>query len=181
MSFDRERFIDDCLAALSEADARAAVEEVVRRAVSDPGRVIAELGEPRQVITETLYESPGLSIFNAHWGPRLDFYPHDHGMWAVIGVYGGREDNTFYRRSGDGLVRHGVKEVGMRETLALGESVIHSVANPLDRITAGIHVYGGELRATRRSEWDPVTFEERPFDEERSLRVFEEANARLQS
>ena len=51
----------------------------------------------------------------------------------------------------------------------------------LDRITAGIHVYGGELRATRRSEWDPVTFEERPFDEERSLRVFEEANARLQS
>ena len=25
--------------------------------------------------------------------------PHDHRMWAVIGMYGGQEDNAFYRRS----------------------------------------------------------------------------------
>ena len=24
--------------------------------------------------------------------------PHDHRMWAVIGVYTGREDNIFWRR-----------------------------------------------------------------------------------
>jgi predicted metal-dependent enzyme (double-stranded beta helix superfamily) len=24
--------------------------------------------------------------------------PHNHHMWAIIGVYGGREDNIFWRR-----------------------------------------------------------------------------------
>jgi len=24
---------------------------------------------------------------------------NEHGMWAVIGLYGGREENTFYRRT----------------------------------------------------------------------------------
>ena len=181
MTFDKERFIEDCRAAIREADAKAAVEEVVARAVGDPARVIAGLGEPRSVTTEVLHVSPDLSIFNVLWGPWMDFYPHNHRMWAVIGVYGGQEDNTFYRRAGAGLERHGVKELGPRDTLAMGESVIHSVATPTGGITAGIHVYGGDLTATPRSEWDPETFEERPFDEEQSLRIFEEANARLQS
>ena len=34
----------------------------------------------------------------------MAIYPHEHRMWAVIGLYGGREDNTFYRRSPQGLV-----------------------------------------------------------------------------
>ena len=176
---DLDRLIEDCRAALSESDARAAVDEVVRRAVGDPGAVVAALGEPRRVVTETLYTSAQLSIFNVLWGPGLDFYPHDHRMWAVIGVYTGREENVFYRRTVGGLARHGAKAIEPRETLALGESVIHSVANPLDRISAAIHVYGGDLAAVPRSEWDPETFDERPFDEARSLSIFEEADARL--
>lgn len=179
MPFDAERLIEDCRSALGESEARDAVEQVVKRAVGDPRQVIAALGEPRGAATEVIYTAPDLSIFNVLWGPGMDFYPHDHRMWAIIGVYGGREDNTFYRRGVTGLERHGRKQVDPRETLALGDSVIHGVANPLGTITAAIHVYGGDLGAMPRSEWDPETFVERPFDEARCLRLFEEANARL--
>lgn len=55
----------------------------------------------------------------------------------------------------------------------------HSVTNPLDQITAAIHVYGGDFFATQRSEWNPRTFEERPYDVADTLRAFEESNARL--
>ena len=57
--------------------------------------------------------------------------------------------------------------------------MIHAVTNPLDQITAAIHVYGGDFFATPRSEWDPRTFEERPWDVEHVRQVFEEANKRL--
>ena len=179
MSFDKDRFISDCRAALEESDVEAAIDAVVRRAVSDPAQVIAALGEPREATFEALYAAPELTICNVLWGPGMDFYPHDHRMWAVIGVYGGREDNAFYRRNDGGLTRHGVKEVPTKDTVVLGESIIHSVVNPLGSITAGIHVYGGDLNAAQRSEWDPETFEERPFDADHAVRLFEESNRRL--
>lgn len=181
MPFDKERFIADCRRALGEADAKSAVEEIIRRAVSDPGQVVQALGEPREATFESLYNAPDLTICNVLWGPGMDFYPHDHHMWAIIGVYGGQEDNAFYRRGDDGLTRHGVREVASKDTIVLGESAIHSVANPLGSITAGIHVYGGDLYTVSRSEWDPVTFEERPFDDGHALRLFEESNRRLRS
>ena len=42
-----------------------------------------------------------------------------------------------------------------------------------------IHVYGGDFFAAPRSEFDPDTFEERPYDAERAKRLFREANDRL--
>jgi predicted metal-dependent enzyme (double-stranded beta helix superfamily) len=56
--------------------------------------------------------------------------------------------------------------------------VIHSVANPLRRFTGAIHVYGGDFFATPRSEWDPETRVERPYDVERARATFREANER---
>jgi predicted metal-dependent enzyme (double-stranded beta helix superfamily) len=102
-------------------------------------------------------------------------------MWAVIGIYSGREDNSFFRRSETGLVANGGKTLNPKETIPLGEAVIHAVTNPLDRITAAIHVYGGDFFAVPRSEWDPQTFEERPFDIEHAKEIFAEANKRLAS
>jgi predicted metal-dependent enzyme (double-stranded beta helix superfamily) len=100
-------------------------------------------------------------------------------MWAVIGIYGGREDNKFYRRSEHGLTQHGLKQLDMKDTAPLGETIIHSVSNPLDKITSAIHVYGGDFFETPRSEWDPETFEEHPYDVEHAMRVFEESNRHL--
>ncbi len=109
------------------------------------------------------------------------FKPHDHRMWAVIGIYSGREENTFFRRNKDGLTKHGLKVMEPKDTTPLGASIIHSVTNPLDRITGAIHVYGGDFFATPRSEWDPKTFVEQPYDMQGTLRAFEESNARLRN
>ena len=179
--FDRDQLIADCRAALTEQDTHGAVEEIVARAVSEPGEVVRVLGEPSFAGFDLIYRAADLTILNVLWGPHMNLHPHDHRMWAVIGVYGGREDNTFYRRSEHGLVQHGTKVLEKRHTIPLGESIIHSVKNPLATITAALHVYGGDFFDTPRSEWDPETLEEHPYDMEHTKRVFAEANERLRS
>ena len=179
--FDLERFREDCLVALQENSPHAAVKEIVARAVADPLHVIKGLGEPKLAGIETLYRSDQLTILNVLWGPGMRLYPHDHRMWAVIGVYGGQEENAFYRRGEGRLTEHGNKTLRTRDTLPLGESVIHAVTNPLEHITAAIHVYGGDFFAVPRSEWDPQTLEERGFNLEHLKRVFEESNERLRA
>ncbi len=179
--FETERFIQDCRDGLREQNAHAAVREIVARAVSEPGQVLESLGEPKLSGIQTLYRSDTLTILNVLWGPGMTLYPHDHRMWAVIGIYSGREDNSFYHRNKNGLIPRAVKTLSLKETIPLGEAVIHSVTNPLGQITAAIHVYGGDFFATSRSEWDPLTFQERPFDIEHAREVFAEANKRLSS
>jgi predicted metal-dependent enzyme (double-stranded beta helix superfamily) len=174
--FDKERFVEECRAALKERNAQSAVCELVARAVREPAQVVRALGEPQRSGVETIYRADDLTILNLCWGPRMIFKPHDHHMWAVIGIYGGREQNTFYRRSDTGLTQHGTRDLNAKDVVPLGAAIIHAVANPLDRITAAIHVYGGDFFSVPRSEWDPKTFEERPYDAEDTKRAFEAAN-----
>jgi predicted metal-dependent enzyme (double-stranded beta helix superfamily) len=177
--FQKERFIEECRAALKERHAQTAIRELVEKAVSEPAQVVRALGEPKLAGVEKIYRADDLTILNLCWGPRMVFKPHDHHMWAVIGIYGGREQNIFYRRSEKGLTQHGTKEMSTRDTIPLGAAIIHAVTNPLDQITGAIHVYGGDFFATSRSEWDPRTFEEHPYDMEHTMRAFEESNAQL--
>jgi predicted metal-dependent enzyme (double-stranded beta helix superfamily) len=179
--FESSRFIQDCRDALREANSHAAVKEVVARAVNEPGDVLKALGEPKLGGLQALYRSDTLTILNVLWGPGMSLYPHDHGMWAVIGIYSGREDNTFYRKDESGLTAHSAKTLEIKDTIPLGDAVIHAVTNPLDKITAAIHVYGGDFFAVPRREWDPRTFEERAFDLEHAKQIFEEANNRLRA
>ena len=177
--FSTEKFIDACRAALSETNAHAAVKELVASAVTEPTHVLKALGEPKLAGIQTLYRSDRLTILNVLWGPCMRLYPHNHLMWAVIGIYGGREDNAFYRRGENRLIEIGRKTIDTKDVIPLGETVIHSVTNPLDQITAAVHVYGGDFFATPRSEWDPNTFDERPYDVAHAMQVFEESNKRL--
>jgi len=176
--FEKERFIEECRAALKERNARTAIRELLRSAVSDPAQIVRALGEPRRAGVETIYKAADLTILNLCWGPRMEFRPHNHRIWAVIGIYGGREQNIFYRRSEHGLKRHGTSELSTKDTASLGTSIIHAVKNPLDQITGAIHVYGGDFFKTPRSEWDPKTFVEHPYDVEQAIRTFEESNQR---
>ena len=176
--FDLDRFIVDCRAALHERTPEIAVKELVTRAVSEPGDVERALGTPTTGGAARLHHSPELTILNVVWTPGMAIYPHDHRMWTVIGLYGGREDNTFYRRAGGGLEEAGARQLEVRDTAVLGRDVIHAVANPLRQFTGAIHVYGGDFFGTPRSEWDPATREERPFDFDRAIKVFAEANER---
>ena len=177
--FGKERFIEDCRAALKESHAQRAVQELVARAVSEPAQIFRALGEPKLSGVQTLYRAEDLTILNLCWGPQMVFKPHDHRIWAVIGIYTGREQNFFFRRSAQGLKRHGLKELNAKDTVPLGAAIIHAVTNPLDQVTGAIHVYGGDFFATPRSEWDPRTFQEQPYDVEHTMRAFEEANDRL--
>ena len=103
-------------------------------------------------------------------------------MWAVIGVYTGREDNIFWPRlrrmylQGGQIEAAGARSIGVRDAEPLGRDIIHTVTNPLSRLTGAIHVYGGDFYAVTRSEWDPETLAERPFDMERNRALFEAAN-----
>ena len=179
--FHKERFIEDCRAAPKESDAHAAIRELVARAVSDPADIVRALGKPQRAGVDTLYKADDLTILNLCWGPRMVFKPHDHRMWAVIGIYGGREENTFFRRGEHGLTRHGTKEMNAGDTIPLGAAIIHAVTNPLDQITGALHVYGGDFFGTPRSEWHPTTFQEQPYSVEDTMRAFEESNERLRT
>jgi predicted metal-dependent enzyme (double-stranded beta helix superfamily) len=177
--FDLDQFIDDCRAALAADRSHKLVREVVARAVAEPRAVLDRLGEPKRAALQKLYQSPELTILNVVWGPGQTVRPHNHRMWAVIGLYGGREDNVFWRRiPGDPrkLEAAGARALGTRDAEPLGPDIIHSVTNPLSRLTGALHVYGGDFFAAERSEWDPESLLEGPFDVARVMREFEAAN-----
>lgn len=183
--FECERFVEACRSAIGDTDGHKAIRELVAEAVSDPGAVIEALGEPRLGAVQTLYRADDLTILNIVWPPGMVLLPHDHRMWAVIGLYTGREDNIYWRRLRDDengrIEAAGARSLGAREVLPLGKDIIHSVSNPLERATGAIHVYGGDFFAVPRSEWDPEDLSERTYDVEANLRRFETANARLAS
>jgi predicted metal-dependent enzyme (double-stranded beta helix superfamily) len=173
-----DRFIADCHAALAQASPELAVKDVLARALARGSDVEAAVGTPRQGQIATLHHDRELTILNVVWAPGMAVSPHDHTMWAVIGLYGGREDNTFYRREAGGLQVAGGRQVMGGDTIVLGKNVIHAVTNPLRAFTGAIHIYGGDFFGAARREWDEATLEERPWDAARTRKVFAEANAR---
>ncbi len=183
--FDREQFVADCRAAIKDDSSHKAVREVVAEAVSDPGAVLKGIGEPERAGVDKLYQSDELTVLNITWGPGMTLMPHNHEMWAVIGIYTGREDNIFWRRLPDeegGLIEAaGAEALSEKDAVPLGPDIIHSVINPVSRLTGAIHVYGGDFFETPRSEWDPETLLEHPYDVEKLLRIFEESNALLKT
>ena len=178
--FDLEQFTADCRAALKEDSSHKSVRDVVARAVADPAGVLKALGEPKRAEIQKLYHAPDLTIINVIWGPMMTVMPHDHLMWAVIGIYSGREDNVFWRRVPDGHGRieaAGARALCVGDAEPLGHNIIHSVTNPIPRLTGAIHVYGGDFFAISRSEWDPENLCEGRYDLAKNMRLFEEANA----
>ena len=182
-AFDLDRFIADCHAALREAPPQKAVREVMARALADPAAMRDALGAPARAQIRKLHQSPELSIINVVWAPGFTVMPHDHRMWAIIGIYEGREDNIFWRRirdAADGKVEAaGAQALATGQCATLGPDIVHSVTNPIPRFTGAIHVYGGDFFNAPRSEWDPETLLEQPYSVERTLRMFEDANRRV--
>lgn len=176
--FDMEQLIEDCRDALADDESHKAVREVVTRAVTAPEEVLAVLGEPAEAGVQTLHHAADLTILNVVWAPQMTVMPHNHQMWAVIGVYGGAEDNIFWRRRERRLEAAGAQALREGEAAALGRDIIHSVSNPVEKLTGAIHVYGGDFFAAERSEWDPQSLTEVPYDFEKTVRLFATANAR---
>ena len=176
---DIERFVADCVLANQEADAQAAIKEVLTRTVSTPNAIIAALGDPAKAGLNVLHTSETLTIFAATWTPQMNLMPHDHLMWANIGIYTGREDNIFWRRSADGIQAYAADALFVKDTAALPADAVHSVTNPLLRFTGGIHIYGGDFFDTTRSQWNAETLEEEPSDGAGIRGIFQRENERL--
>ena len=178
-SMDMDRFIEDCIIANKETDAQDAVLEVLQKAVNSPKAALNAIGEPTKAGIDVLHRSGTLTIFSATWTPQMNLMPHNHLMWANIGIYTGREDNIIWERSDDSIKANEAVALFEGDAAKLPVDAIHSVTNPLRRFTGGIHIYGGDYFDTTRSQWDPETLAEEPSDGAVIKGIFERENERL--
>ena len=187
--FQKDRFVEDCKLAVGEG--QKAVRELVREAVADPSGIMAELGEPAKAGVFPVYHAADLTVINFVWAPCMTLLPHNHNMFAVIGIYSGREDNLFWRRidgeagagAGPAIEAAGAESMGPGQVATLGRDIIHSVANPITKLTSAIHVYGGDFfnPPAPRSQWDHETLVEQPWDMENTRAVFRQAETRYKA
>ncbi len=176
----QRRFIEGLraasLSAANPVDSQAAVADYLRRAMTDSSGQLDFLGTPSTAGIHALHRSAELTVLNVVWSPRMVLFPHNHNMWAAIAVYGGREDNIFWKRQGESITAERAASLAQRDVLTLPSDVIHSVVNPIASLTGAIHVYGGDFFAPGRSEWDAQTLRERPWSLEAAIRAFREAS-----
>lgn len=147
----------------------------------DPEGIMDQLGAPDKAGFDILYRADDLTIINFVWAPAMELHAHNHNIWAAIGIYAGVEENTFYIRKAGSIVKQNTKHLAAGDAVLLGENVIHSVRNPGDVATGGIHVYGGDFVSVARSEWDMQTWVESPYDMDHTREVFADANRRWQA
>lgn len=176
--FDKDRFIQDCIEAAGEG--QQAIRELVAAAVSDPARMAAAFGPPAHAGLTPLYRSPVLTIIHFVWAPCMSLMPHNHQMYSVVGIYDGREDNLFWRRTPGSIEVAGAASLGTGDVVTLAPDAIHSVLNPIGKMTLAVHVYGGDFFAPERprSQWDHETLTEEAWDVEKVKRIFADAERR---
>lgn len=176
--FDVDAFLADCQAAVGETEPRLAIRDVLDRALTAPTAIGDALCPTEGGIT-FLHRAADLTVAHVVWAPGMRLDPHDHNMWAAIGIYAGAEDNEFFRRSAPGaaiIVESGGKHLAVGDVALLGDDTIHAVSNPYAGLTGAIHIYGGDFVEQPRSQWGPGERVERPHDIDHTFRQFAEAN-----
>lgn len=137
-----------------------------------------QLGTAQRSTYEALYRGSDLLVLHGVVPPTpKPVDPHDHRMWAVIGVYHGQEDNQLYARTDDAALEPIERfSVSAGEIRSLDSSTIHSVQAAGGQYLGAVHVYGGDLFGTPRSAWrDGV---EQPNDESAMPALFARLRAR---
>ena len=162
-----EAFVEACRRLVGEPHAPKRALELMREAMASPDEVSRAVAAPAPktgALDAPLFRSEALTILDVTLKPGMLSIPHDHGMWAVIGIYEGEEANTFYRRGAAGLEEANRRTIHTGEAILIGDDVVHAIENPLGAVTRGLHVYGGDLIAAPRSMWNPTTGAEHPYD-----------------
>jgi predicted metal-dependent enzyme (double-stranded beta helix superfamily) len=178
-----EELIEGCRGAVTTQDPVTAVMEVLG-AFLHQRNLEHQLGTADRSTYDALYRGNDLLVLHGVVPPTpKPVDPHDHRMWAVVGVYHGREDNQLFARTDDAAL-----EPTERFSLSAGElrpldpSTVHSVQASGGGYLGAVHVYGGDLFGTPRSTWRNGV--ERPTDESalpaffRSVRAREDALGR---
>lgn len=161
--------IEKCNRALETPDPQSAVKDILLEAARDPAIVDAIAGRTKfaNLADLAIHRSERLTLLAGSLPAGFYAAPHNHNLWSVVGVCAGQEDNQFFERDGDKLRLSGEKSVVAPGVLPNAAEVIHAIRNPLDTPLLVLHAYGGDLFATARSNWDPETHEEIPFDWEK--------------
>jgi predicted metal-dependent enzyme (double-stranded beta helix superfamily) len=172
--FEPAEFVLACRGAARGASPHLAIEQLLRDSLRDPDEVAGafanNISRSAPIHELMLYVDDDVTIFRVALDPHLTSIPHDHGIWAFVGIYRGEESNTFYQRSPTGtLQKEAQRSIRPGEVLSMRPGTIHAIANPLSSATLGLHVYLGHLGAQKRSMWHPTTFPEEPFDLKRLL------------
>ena len=147
-------FIESCRTALKSSHSRQTLEKILAEVLRDPS-LVNRLFEHIRIPTDfdratikdvTLYADNTLTITKPLLPPRCNYSPHNHAAWAIVGVYDGEEENIFFQEQEDGnLIETHRRHLKAGEVLFMDESTIHSVSNPLNRMSYGIHIYGANL------------------------------------
>jgi 3-mercaptopropionate dioxygenase len=131
-----------------------------------------ERPDDRDWMLYPLYRAPDhrASMLVVVFKPGVTAPVHDHGAWAVIGIYRGRERETWLRRTDDGgtpgrarleAERSFVNPTGSVHVVPDG--IIHTV-EALDGADAvSIHVYGTDIVTQDRNEFDLETGRVQPY------------------
>lgn len=161
--------IEKCRSAVDSPDAQSKVEAILLDAAADPAMVEAVSRRTKFASLEDLaiHRSDRLTLLAGALPPGFSAAPHNHNLWSVVSVCAGQEDNQFFERDGDKLRSVGKVSVVAPGVLANAAEVIHAIRNPLDTPLLVLHAYGGDLFSTPRSNWNPETHEEVPFDWEK--------------
>tara|TARA_B100001093_G_scaffold86933_1_gene78810 strand:- start:75 stop:620 length:546 start_codon:yes stop_codon:yes gene_type:complete len=180
--FNLDNFIESCESAVTNNETHLEIKEIVEKAVSDPESLMKAVGEPSKTGASPVFSSSKLTIVNVVWAPWVTIYPHNHNIWAVIGIYSGREDNIFWRRISEDkqgrIEAAGARSLCLGDVTPLGPDIIHSVNNPIPRNSGAIHIYGGDFfHVENRSEWDPEDLTEHEYNAENVKNVLESFSA----
>jgi predicted metal-dependent enzyme (double-stranded beta helix superfamily) len=171
---DIDEFVKDCIAARAETQPQLAIRDILDRALQRPQDLAEALPDLGPAGIKPLHVADDLTVAHVVWAPGMHFRPHNHEMWACIGVFGGQEDNTFYRRAGYGLVESGGRSLQTGDVALLGDDTIHAVTNPLAASAGTIHVYGGNILTREgRSEWLEPSLEEIDYEFDNVRKTFE--------
>jgi predicted metal-dependent enzyme (double-stranded beta helix superfamily) len=151
------------------------VREILEAALATPGDWIdpayQRLGDGDYALYP-VYRAPDgrCAVLVVVLQPGTPLPVHNHGSWAVIGVYQGREHETWFRRVDDGTVkgrarleveRTFVNERGTASVVPDGR--IHTVEALDGRQAVSIHVYGTDIVTQERIEFDVAAGTERVF------------------
>jgi len=101
------------------------------------------------------------SLVSFVWGPGQKTPIHDHTVWGLIGMLRGAEISTPYSRTSSGSLAVAGKparlDPGEIDGVAPEIGDIHQVFNAFDdQVSISIHLYGGNIGATRRHVYEPT-------------------------
>ncbi len=89
--FELGQFVTECRMAASR-QGPASVLEIMRQVVADPEAInsaVSALSPSASIADAILHRAEDVLVLNATLPPFMTSPPHDHTMWAVIGIYEG--------------------------------------------------------------------------------------------